>query len=419
MKKAALFLLALVVAVLVALVVWRETAQPRAPIAAKPLTLDVQSARVMTLPLYLQAVGQAVSVHSVAIRPQVSGMLEKVAFREGADIRRGQLLFQIDAAPFKATLLGAKATWEAARSNQQRMQTLLKKYFVTAQEYQQASADAEQAQAAFQTAKINLGYTDIRSPIAGRAGLLSVKSGNLVTSSDTALVTIKQMQPIDVQFALPQEQLDTIRHYFKNRHQGDAPNATQKGSQKAPVAADKQATGLKVIALNATASQPLASGKLVFLSNQVDTSTGTFTLKARFANDAEQLWPGQFVTARVVLEQQRVLVIPARALQTGQEGSYVYQIKAGKTQVTPVTLVREQAGLAIISAGLAAGDEVVTRVPRNLRVGMPATAQQPQTSSDSTATLPAASAASQATPSATPGTEPRPAAHATSESAAS
>lgn len=371
MKKAALFLLALVVVVLVALVVWRENMRPSARVAAKPLTLEVQAARVTSLPLYLQAVGRTVSVHSVAIQPQVSGMLDTVAFSEGADIKQGQLLFRIDAAPFKATLLGAQAAWEAAHSNLQRMQTLLAKHFVTAQEYQQAKADAEQAQAAFQTAKINLGYTEIRSPIDGRAGLLSVKSGNLVGSNDTALVIIKQMQPIDVQFALPQQQLDTIRHYFQHQD--------ERGDKQAHPTKDNKAASLSVVALNSTASQQLASGKLVFLSNQVDSSTGTFTLKARFANSHEQLWPGQFVTTRVVLEQQQVLVIPARALQTSQTGTYVYQVKAGRTVTTPVTLVREQGSLAVISAGLAAGDEVVTRVPRNLRVGMPATAQRLKT----------------------------------------
>lgn len=352
MKKTVLALLVLALVVVAALVVWRESAH--APthggrFASAALTLETAKVREASLPLYLQAVGQAVSEHSVAIRPQVSGKLLKVYFTEGDHVKQGQLLFQIDPAPYEAALLGAKAAWESADANAKRMQTLLDKKYVTDQEYQDAKAAADKALADYQTAQINLGYTRISAPISGRTGLLSIKSGNLVTANDTTpLVTINQMQPIDVQFALPQQTLDKVRGY------------------------QRQQDGLAVLAMSEDGTQELASGKLVFLSNQVDGDSGTFTLKASFGNRGEVLWPGQFVSVKMELVQQQSLVMPAAALQTGQDGNYVYQVKDGKTVITKVTLLREQGRQALISAGLAAGDEVVARVPRNLRAGLPA-----------------------------------------------
>lgn len=354
MKKIALSLLALVVVVLVGLVVWREagssSAQGRFGMT-QSLSLEVAKVRLQTLPHYLQTVGQAVSSHSVAIRPQVGGLLKRVAFTEGSEVTQGQLLFLLDAAPYQAELMAAKAAWDSAHANAERMQQLLGKQYVTDQEYQDAKSAADKALAAYDSAKINLGYTRISAPISGRTGLLAVKSGNLVSANGETLVTINQMQPLDVQFALPQQDLDRVRR------------AQQAGAK------------LKVLALSEDGSRQLAVGTLEFLSNQVDQASGTFTLKARFANQDEALWPGQFVSVQLQLAQQQVLVIPAVALQTGQDGNFVYQVKHGKTVVTQVKLLREQGDLALIASGLSAGEEVVARVPRNLRVGTPAMTQ--------------------------------------------
>lgn len=315
-----------------------------------PLVLEVAPVQQMKLPLYLTAAGQAVSSHSVAVRAQVSGQLAQVHFREGDAVTKGELLFVIAPAPFEAALLGAKAAWQSADANAKRTRTLLKQKFVTEQDVENAAAAADKALADLRLAEINLAYTRIRAPIAGRTGLLAVKSGNLVVANEASpLVSINQMSPMEVQFALPQQHLAALR---------------------------KAGHDLTVQAMDETGSKVLASGKLVFVANAVDTTTGTIALKASFPNRDEALWPGQFVTVRVVLAEDEVLTMPAAALQTGQDGNFVYQVKDGKTVITAVQLQREQGGLALIAKGLMAGDEVVTRAPRNLRAGMPASVRE-------------------------------------------
>lgn len=357
MKKIALSLLVLVVVVLTALVVWRESGDAGAKGAhgrfgqMQAQVLDTVKVRAARLPLYLQTVGQAESSHSVDIRPQVGGLLKQVNFVEGSHVDKGQLLFQLDAAPYQAELMAAKAAWDSAHANAERIAKLRGKQYVTDQQYQDAKTAADKALAAYDTARINLGYTRIVAPISGRTGLLSVKSGNLLSANGEALVTINQMQPLDVQFTLPQQDLAQVRQHL--------------------TASRQAGTSMQVLALSEDGKRELASGKLEFIGNQVDQASGTFTLKARFANADEALWPGQFVTVQLQLAEQQVLVIPAVALQTGQDGNFVYQVKDGKTVVTQVELLREQGQLALIN-GLAVGEEVVARVPRNLRVGMAA-----------------------------------------------
>lgn len=310
-----------------------------------PLSLEVANVQQVTLPTYLEATGQVVSSHSVAVRPQVSGKLTEVHFREGTAVQKGELLFVIDPAPFAASLLGAKAAWQSADANARRTESLLKQKFVTEQEVENARAAADKALADYKLAEINLSYARITAPIAGRTGLVAVKSGNLVSVGDaTPLVTINQMSPIDVQFSLPQQYL------AKLRAAGD---------------------GLRVLALDETATQTLAEGRLDFVGNEVDAGTGTLVLKASFPNTQETLWPGEFVSVRLILSEEPELVMPAAALQTGQSGNFVYQVRDGKSVITPIKLRREQGTLAVLASGLAAGDTVVVRAPRNLRAGMP------------------------------------------------
>lgn len=349
MKKLAVAILTLVIIAIIALVVWRQTATP-ALSGFMPQKTDLAVAKVeqKVMPLYLQTIGQAVSMHSVAIQPQVSGLLTQVFFSEGDDVKKGQQLFQIDPAPFKADVLGAKGAWQAANAKLDRIERLRKKDYGTEQEYQQAQAEAAQAKAALQTARIKLGYTRITSPITGRTGLLQVKTGNLVQAGSDVLVTIKQFAPIEVRFSLPQDKLAILQQYW----QDDTP--------------------LSVLAFSEEGDTQLARGKLVFLGNKVDKTTGTITLKARFSNQKETLWPGQYLTIKVLLATKRFPVIPAVAVQFGQDGTYVYQVKDGKAVATQIVLQREQGQLALIANGLKAGDEVVVRVPHNLREGMPA-----------------------------------------------
>ncbi|MGH8370025.1 MAG: efflux RND transporter periplasmic adaptor subunit, partial [Gammaproteobacteria bacterium] len=219
MKTKSKFLLSggLVVAILMVLVAWRvisNSSTARFDRSVSSLMVDTALATRQAMPVLLQSVGQVQPEHSVQIRPQVSGVLKNVLFTEGQTVHAGQALFQIDPAPYSAALASAKSAWESAKANADRMAPLASRDYVTPQEYQDARSAADQAQAAYQQAQINLGYTNIRAPITGRTGSLAVKAGNVVGPSDTApLVVINQMQPILVQYTIPQQQLPDVRHY--------------------------------------------------------------------------------------------------------------------------------------------------------------------------------------------------------------
>lgn len=309
-----------------------------------PLPVDVDTARVQSMPVLVQAVGQVQSEHSVQVRPQVNGLLQQVSFSEGQTVAEGQSLFRIDPAPFQAALASAKAAAENAKANADRLEPLAKQEFVTPQEYENARATSDQAAAAYQQAQINLSYTDIKAPIGGRTGSLAVKSGNLVAPTDaTPLVVINQMKPILVQYAIPQQVLEQVRSY----------------QAKHPI---------DVVITHEDGQGQLDQGQLVFVDNTVNTSTGTVMLKARLPNSREQLWPGQYVGVRMQLAlQANAVVIPVSAVQTGQDGNFVYLVVGGKAVTRPVKVDRQVDNLAIIASGLKGGEHVVTLVPRNLR----------------------------------------------------
>jgi multidrug efflux system membrane fusion protein len=299
------------------------------------------------MPLSLQAVGQVQSEHSVQIRPQVSGMLEAVYFSEGQAVTKGQRLFRIDPAPYEAALGAMRATAKNAQASAARLAPLAGKEYVTPQEFDNARATADQARAALTQAEIDLAYTDIRAPIAGRTGSLAVKAGNLVAPNDAApLVVINQMQPILVQYSIPQQILPQLQH-----HQAQG--------------------GIRIFITREDGSGDLGEGELIFIDNAVTTDTGTVTLKARLPNTQEQLWPGQYVGVRTQLAvQDDAIVVPLTAVQTGQSGNFVYLVEQGSANIRPVHVDRQVDDLAIIATGLKAGDKVVTRAPRNLRPGV-------------------------------------------------
>ena len=336
--------------------------------AAKPLearnraiTVELATARLGDAPVEISAIGQIISAHSVAIRPQVSGTLTKVLFAEGAAVKAGQLLFEIDPAPYRAAYQQAqaaiardRASLQAAEAQEQRLLSLVDKGYVTPQEVQDAKAAAASAranvqlsQAAAASARINLDRTLIRAPITGRAGLLTVKAGNLITANEaTALVTINQLQPVQAEFAVPQSQLLAVRQ------------AMAAGPVKITVRAQ-------------TGGAALATGKLLFIDNTIDATTGTVKLKAEFDNRDEQLWPGTFVsfTATLGTESQRVLV-PELAVQPGVAGSFVYLIGADSTaQLKTVKVARQMGGEMVIAEGLQGGERIIARAPRELKPG--------------------------------------------------
>lgn len=340
----------IVIVALTALTAWRITAKPngeaRGPRSDQPLVVELAAARIQPMPVSLQALGQVQSEHSVQIRPQINGMLEEVYFTEGQTVTKGQRLFRLDRSPYETALVGARTAWQAADAQVQRLEPLAGKEYVTTQEYENARAAAGQLRALLQQAEINLAYTDIRAPITGRTGSLSVKAGNLVTTNDvTPLVVINQMQPILVQYNIPQQQLPELQRYQKQR-------------------------AIRVFITREDGGGELGEGELVFVDNAVNTDTGTVTLKARLRNEREQLWPGQYVGVRTQLTMENdAIVVPQTALQTGQEGNFVYVVQQGKATVRPVKVDRQVNDLAVIADGLKADEIVVARAPRNLRPG--------------------------------------------------
>ena len=330
------------------------------------LAVEVIAARVQPMPVLLQSVGQVVSQHTVQIRPQISGMLKQVFFKEGQSVSKGQRLFQIEPAPFEAALASAKAASENTKGNADRLEAIAKKGYVTQQDYLNARALADQAESAYLQAQINLSYADIRAPIGGRTGSVTIKSGNIVSPADAAqLVTINEMQPILVQFSIPQQFLGRVRQY-----------------QVRP--------GISVSIADDKGVGKLDEGTLVFIDNAVNTSTGTVTLKAQMPNDREQLWPGQYVDVSMQLTvEPKAVVVPQAAIQAGQNGNYVYVMAQGKAESRDVTVDRQVGDLAVLAAGLAGNEQVIVKVPRNLRSGMKIAPAAAVTSLPAEVTLPA------------------------------
>ena len=328
-----------------------------------PLIVKAVRAIVKPMPVLIEAVGTVEPEHSVQVRAQVPGVLQSVLFKEGDTVKAGQLLFQIDARTFRAqynqslaAMARNKAQLENARAQQERLEPLLKREFITRQEYDVAVTSAKSLEAAVQAdqaaadqARIQLEFASIRAPISGRTGTLAVKPGNLVPAAGggTPLVTINSMDPILVGFSIPERQLEEIRRYQNEKD-------------------------MRIEILPDRAGLPAAEGKLVFIDNTVTPQTGTVLLKTRVANTKELIWPGQFVNVRIVLTvEPEAVVVPEVAVQPGQEGSFVYLIDGdSKVQVQPVKVSRQIGNEVVIASGVKAGDHVITEIPQALQPGV-------------------------------------------------
>ena len=330
-----------------------------APPPPPPVPVTVATAERRPVPFELAATGTVEPMQTVAILPQVSGLIMRIAFREGENVQKGQLLFQLDPRPFQAALAQAEGILQRDRAQAvnadqeaKRYAGLAEKEYVTAQQNDAAqttaaanSATLAASKAAVDQARLNLQYATIRAPIAGRTGSLRVREGNLVRATDTApLVTINQIQPILVRFAVPAGNLPAIQRY--------------RGEHIA-VLAEPAAGGAA------------SEGALAFVDNMVDTATGTILLKGGFANTNGALWPGEFVNIRLRLfVDQEALVVPASAVVSGQQGSFVFVIQPDSSAVTrPVKVDRTADDLAIVSGQLKPGDRVVTDGQLRLRQG--------------------------------------------------
>lgn len=328
------------------------TSQQAAAPAAPPVPVVVAKVEKKNVPLELRAIGNVEALASVSLKSQVTGPVVAVLFREGQDVRKGDPLFEIDRRPFEVALQQAQADLardrakaENARVDADRYLKLFEQNIAPRQQYdaQRANADALDAavladKATIESAKLNLQYCLIRSPLNGRTGNILVKPGNLAKANDVPiLVTINQITPIYVNFGIPEQSLADLKRYDAKRT-------------------------LRVKALIPGEENVTEEGSLSFVDNAVDATTGMIRLKASFSNAKRRLWPGQFVTVVLTLTTQpNALVVPSQAINTGQSGSFVYVIKSDNTaELRGVTPGRTVGAETIVDTGLQPGETVVT-----------------------------------------------------------
>jgi membrane fusion protein, multidrug efflux system len=321
-----------------------------APPAMPAVPVVAAAVEQKDMPVQVQAIGSVEAYSMVAVKTQITGELTKVNFEEGQDVRKGDLLFELDKRPFEADLKKQEANLahdiaqaELAHVQVKRYAALLKEGVIAKEQYDQIQSNADALDAAVQAdkaavenARVQMQYCSIYSPINGRVGTLLIHQGNMIKANDVPLVTINQIEPIRVAFMVPEQYLGEVKKFAS--------------SGKLPVQAAIQGD-----------SKP-AAGKLSFIDNTVDSTTGTIKLKGEFANRDRRLWPGQFVNVTLTLNTQpNAIVVPSQAVNTGQQGPFVFVIKPDMTVETrPVTVMRSGNGQAVIDKGLAVGERVVT-----------------------------------------------------------
>ena len=326
-----------------------------------PVAVNTTTVKRQAMPVVIDAVGTVEADHSVAVRPQINGVLDAVLFKEGDYVKAGQVLFRIDPRPLRAALAQSQAAvnrdqaqLEQAQAQESRLRPLVDKEYITRQEYEVAATQSKSLEASVAAnraivdqAKLQLAYAEITAPIAGRTGSLSVRSGNLVTGGggSVPLVVINSTRPVLVSISVPQRHLDNVRKYW--------------GTPE-----------LKVQIAPSGGGATIAEGDLVFIDNSVNPTTGTILLKARVKNDKEELWPGQFVSARIVQRiEQDAMTLPEGAIQPGQEGPFVFVVKDGRALVQNVTIDRQVGEQVVISKGLKGDERIVIEVPPTLTAG--------------------------------------------------
>jgi multidrug efflux system membrane fusion protein len=335
------------------------------------------TAQAQDVPNYVQGIGTVQAINTVDVKTRVNGEIMRAFFTPGQEVPQNDPLFLIDPRPYQATLDQAKANAAKDTAQLQGAQRDLARYgklvgsgFQTRQSFEDQQATVAQLQgavqaddAAIETAQLNLGFTNIRSPIGGRTGARLVDPGNYVqAAAATSLVSITQVKPIYLSFTLPATNLDAIRQ-------------------------NQTANKLEVDAYAADGKTLLAKGTLSFIDNHVDTTTGTIALKGTFENTDERLWPGEFVNARLILSVRHdAVTVPAETVMAGPNGDYIYVIGPNDmVQRRDVQVASRQDGLAVIAKGITAGERVVVggqyRLANNVKVrietaGAPAAAAQ-------------------------------------------
>jgi membrane fusion protein, multidrug efflux system len=335
---------------------------------AGPAPVLVGQVQRQRVPLVIDAIGAVEPLRMTAVRSQVTGTLQRIAFTEGADVKAGDLLFEIDPRPFRNAVKTAEADLqkltvqlETARAQVARYRALTAGQMVSQEQFQKIQDDARaldaeilSSESKLANARLQLDYSSIRAPISGRTGNLNVHEGDLVRANDSGpLVTINQLNPIYVTFGVPQQYLVAI-----NQHRAERKLAVR----AIPPGADDQPE----------------LGELAFIDNTVDATTGTIRLKATFTNERHRLWPGQFSTVTLTLAEPEVITAPASAVQTSQTGQHVFVVSAERiAELRPVVIERTHEGLAVVTQGLREGETVV--VDGQLRVipGRPVEIKQP------------------------------------------
>ncbi len=315
------------------------------------------------VPILLEGLGTVTAYNTVTVRSRVDGEIVQVNFREGQDVKKGDLLAVIDPRPFEVALSQVQGTlvrdqgqYNTARLNAQRDETLAKQGIVAQQQADQSRAQYEQFQgamdmdkAAIANAKLNLQYTRITAPVTGRVGLRQIDPGNIVHANDqNGMLTLTQMEPIAVVFTLPEDNLQVVLTRMKH---GVLPVDAYSRDDRAKI----------------------ASGKLETIDNQIDPTTGTVRLKAIFDNKDRSLWPNQFVNVHLQLETRKnVIVVPASAVQRGpQNNTFSYVVDSNNTaEVRNIQVALTQGNLVLLASGLQPGERVVTDGQEKLQAGM-------------------------------------------------
>ena len=416
-RRPLVIVLAAVLLLLIAWLLVRLLSPRPAPKPTPPVVVTTATARAQSVDIGLTGVGTVQAMATVTVKARVDGQLERVGFVEGQDVKEGQVLAQIDPRTFQAALQQAQATKardEAqlanARLDLERFEALMKVDSTTRQTLDtqralvgQLAATVRNDEAQIALAKVQLDFTTITAPLSGRVGARLVDPGNIVHATDTTgLVVIRQIDPINVVFTLPDDAFGRI-----NRAINASPSP------------------LTVFANERGSDLELGRGSLILVNNTIDTTSGTIQLKARFPNPKHTLWPGQYVNARLVLGQHdNAVVIPASAVQRNEAGTYVYAVQPDQTvKLQPVDVAELQGARAVIAKGVGAGDRVVADGQYKLKPGAQIAEAEPKPPARAAggtaatgATAPAAAAASApavaannapaASPTASPGARP-------------
>jgi len=323
------------------------------------VTVDV--ARIRDVPIYLSGLGNVQAWNTTALHTQVDGKLQSVNFVEGQSVRRGDVLVQIDPRYYQAALDQAKAKKAqdqaqliAAQKDLERYRTLVARMAETQQNVDrqtgvvgQVTASIDADTAAIESAQTQFDYTTIKAPTDGRMGIRQIDPGNIVHVTDTSpIATLTQVKPIAVIFTLPEKYLSDVR----------------RAMARGPVT---------VIAYDQNDQQPLASGTLMLIDNQIDMRSGTIKLKASFPNQDEALWPGEFVHVRVLIETRKnAVTVPSAALERGPDGYHVWRVSSeGIAQAQPVQASNADGDVTVVDDGLSAGDRVVIKGQYRLQQG--------------------------------------------------